>query len=181
MTTLIRTPFALKSINLRDRVRKQEANRLSVVCPAASFGERRADIDRCDLVADFFLLLVGNGVRNDDTAEAAVVDVIDGVTGEDAVDDNGVDFLSTVLHDGVGGLDEGSASISHIVDDDGNLVLDVTNKNHSGNFVGTRALLVDQGELRIQPVGDSGGTAEDKSVSLVKRKTPHTINESLTA
>lgn len=158
MTTLIRTLFALKSVYLRNRVRKQEANRLSVVCPAASFGERRANIDRCDLVADLFLLLVGNGVRNDDTAEAAVVDVVDGVTGEDTVDNNGVDFLSTVLHDGVGGLDEGSTSVCHIIDDDGNLVLDVSNKYHSGNFVGTRAFLVDQGKLRIQPVGDSGGT-----------------------
>lgn len=117
------------------------------MCPAASFSERRADIDRCDLVADFFLFFVGNGVRNDDTAETAVVDVIDGITGENAVDDNCVDFLSTVLHDGVGGFDEGPTSIGHIIDDNGNLVLDVTNKNHSGNFVGTRALLVNQGEL----------------------------------
>ena len=133
------------------------------MCPATSFGKRRADVDRCDLVTDFFLLLVGDGVRNDNTAEAAVIDVVDGVTGEDTVDDNGVDFLSTVLHDGVGSLDEGSTSVGHVVDDDGNLVLDVTNKHHSGNFVGTRALLVDQGELRIQPVGDSGGTVGGKA------------------
>lgn len=165
MTRLIRTHFALERVYLSNCVREQEANRLSVVCPAASFGECRADVNCCDPVADLFLVLVRHGVRNDDTAEAAVVDVLDGVTRKDTVDDNSVDFLSTVLHDGVGGLDKSSASIGHVVDDDGNLVLDVTNKDHSGNFVGTRALLVDQGELRIQSVSDGGGTVGENEVS----------------
>lgn len=132
------------------------------MCPAASFGERRADIDRCNLVADLLLFFVGHGVRDDDAAQAAVVDVLDGVAGEDTVDDDGVDFPSSVLHHSVGCLDESTAGIRHVVNDDGDLIFDVTNEHHAGNLVGTGTFLVDQGELRIQPVSDASGSVGGK-------------------
>lgn len=143
------------------------------MCPTASFCERGTDIDRGNLVADLFLFFVGNSVGHHNTAEAAVVDVIDGITSKYAVDDNGVDFLGTVLHHRIGCFNEGSAGIGHVVNDNGNLVLNVANKHHSGNFVGARTFLVDQGELRIQPVSESGGSdeKEKRKQALVSRYT----------
>ena len=160
---------------LRNRMRKQEANRLPIVCPAAGFRESRADIDRSNLVADLFLLFVRHGICDDNTAQAAVVDVFDRIAGKDAVYDNGVDFPGPMLHHRVGRLDKGSASIGHIVNDNGNLVLDVTNKYHSGNLVGARTFLVDQGKLRIQPVSDGGGSGKESRKSKLAHhtKTPN--------
>lgn len=137
------------------------------MCPAAGFCERRADVDRGNLIADFLLLCMRNSVRDDNPTEAALVDVFNGVTGKDAVHNNGVDFLGAVLHHCVRCLHEGSARIGHIVHNNGHLVLDVSYKNHPGNFVGARALLVDQGELRVQSVskGSSSGRIEKQYVS----------------
>lgn len=106
-------------------MREQEADRLAIVRTSAGFSKRRADIDRLDSVAHFLLILVGDGVGNDETLEAAVIQVVDGTSGENSVDNDGVDFLGAVLHYRVGGLDEGSAGVCHVVNDDGGLVLDV--------------------------------------------------------
>ena len=136
-------------------MRKQEANRLPIVCPAAGFRESRADIDRCNLVTDLFLLFVRHGIRDDNTAQAAVVDVFDRIAGKDAVYNNGVDFRGPMLHHRVGRFDKGSASIGHIVNDNGNLVLNVTDEDHAGDLVRTRTFLVDEGKLQIEAVGNT--------------------------
>ena len=51
-------------------------------------------------------------------------------------------------------LRQGSAGICHVVDQDGNLVDDITDKHHATYDVGPRALLVDQGEAPVEAVGD---------------------------
>jgi hypothetical protein len=48
------------------------------------------------------------GVGDDQTPETAVVQVGDGVAGENAVCDDGVDLFGTVLDDCIGGLDQRS-------------------------------------------------------------------------
>ena len=55
-------PWKEMYICLRNRMRKQKANRFSVMCPTTSFCERRTDIYRRNLVADLFLLFVRNSV-----------------------------------------------------------------------------------------------------------------------
>ena len=137
---------------LGNRMGKQKANRLPVMCPAAGFCERGADIDCGNLIADFLLVCMRNCVRDDNPTEAALVYVFNGVARKDAVDNNGVDFPGTVLHHCVRCLYKGSAGIGHIVHNNGYLILDISYKNHSRNFVGARAFLVDQGELRVQSV-----------------------------
>lgn len=131
---------------------KQKANRLPVMCPTAGLCKRRADIDRGDLIADLLLVCMWDCVRNDNPTEAALVDVVNGVAGQNAVDNNGVDFLGTVLHHCVRCLDKSSAGIGHIVHNNSHLVLDISYKNHSRNFIGARTLLVDKSELRVQSV-----------------------------
>lgn len=78
------------------------------MCASAGFRQCRADIDGLDLVALFLLLLVRYGVGDDQTPETAVVQVGDGVAGENAVCDDGVDLFGTVLDDCIGGLDQRS-------------------------------------------------------------------------
>lgn len=51
-----------------------------------------------------------------------------------------------------------SASISHVVNENGNLVLDITNEDHAADNVGTRSLLVDEGKGRVETVSDGCGT-----------------------
>ena len=98
-----------------------------------------------------------DSIRNDKTAKAATVQILDSLAGKNAVDDNGIDFLGTVLHDCVSGFGESAASISHIIDDDGDFALDVPDENHAGDFVGSGAFLVDQGELEVEAVGNGSG------------------------
>lgn len=90
--------------------------------------------------------------------------------------DNGKDLLSTVLVDSSGSLGKlskrirlqsrqvsnsptyGSASVSHVVNENGNLVLDITNEDHAADNVGTRSLLVDESKGRVETVSDGCGT-----------------------
>lgn len=63
--------------------------------------------------------------------------------------DDGEDFLGTVLAEGCGRFGEGTAGICHVIDDDSDLVFDATDKDHPRDLVGSRAFLVDEGELQI--------------------------------
>lgn len=112
-------------------MRKEEADRLAVVSATASLGKSRADVDGLDLIAELLLLGVGHGVGNDQPAEAAAVQVLNGLARQNAMHDNGVDFPGAVLHDGVGGLDECTAGVGHVVDDNSDLVLNVADEDHA--------------------------------------------------
>jgi hypothetical protein len=90
--------------------------------------------------------------------EAAAVQVLDGLSGQDTVDNDGVDLESAVLHDSVGSLGERTAGVGHIVNDDGNLVLDVTDKDHARDLVGTGTFLVNKSELQVQAIGNGSST-----------------------
>jgi len=142
----------------RDSMGEEEADGFTIVGTATSLSEGGADIDGLDAVALLLLVGMGDSVGDDQTAETAAVQVFDGLAGQDAVHDDGVDFLGAVLHNGVGGLDERAAGIGHVVNDDGNLVLDVADQDHAGDLVGTGTFLVNQGELEIEAIGDGSGT-----------------------
>jgi hypothetical protein len=92
--------------------------------------------------------------------ETAAVQVVDSISGENTVHNDGVNLECAVLHNGVGGLGECAAGVSHVVDDDGNLVLDITDKNHARDLVGTGAFLVDESKLQIQAIGNSSSTGK---------------------
>lgn len=68
-----------------------------------------------------------------------------------------------------------SASVGHVIHENGILVLDVTNKDHPSNLVRARALLVDEGKPRVQAIGNRGSTlgatgigGDDDAVALVE-------------
>lgn len=112
-------------------MREQEADRLAIMSPSASLRQHSTDINRLQLVAQFLLLFVGHGVCDNDATELAVIQDLDGVSTEDPVGNNGDDFLGPVLHNSVGCFGQGSAGISHIVDDDGDLILDTADQYHA--------------------------------------------------
>lgn len=73
--------------------------------------------------------------------------------------DNGDDGLRVaVVQQHLGGFGQRTARVGHIVDDDTDLIGDVTDENHSADFVSAGSLLVDQREVQVQSVGQRSGT-----------------------
>lgn len=51
-----------------------------------------------------------------------------------------------------------STGVGHVIDENGDLILDVTHEHHATNDVGARALLVDESKPGVQAVSNRGGT-----------------------
>ena len=66
---------------------------------------------------------------------------------------DGDDLARFVRHYRFGGFDQSAARVGHVVDEDGDFVLDVADEDHAGDFVGARALFVDEGEAEVEAVG----------------------------
>ena len=82
------------------------------------------------------------------------VQSLDGIATHNAMSDNSHGFFSTVLNEDICGFDQGATSICHVVYDNGNLALDVSDKHHPRHLARLRPLLVDKGKPQIQPVGN---------------------------
>lgn len=98
--------------------------------------------------------------------EAATVQVLNSLAGQNTVDNDGVDFGGTVLHDGLGSLDERPAGVGHIIDDDSDLILDVTDKDHARDLIGAGTFLVNKCELQIQAIGNGSSTKSTLALEL---------------
>ena len=53
---------------------------------------------------------------------------------------------------------EGLTGIGHVVDEDGNFILHVSNQHHAAHDIRSRPLLVDKGECCLEAVGDACST-----------------------
>lgn len=115
----------------------------------------RRDINGNDPVTQLLLLLVRNCVGANHLLKLAVVDLVDRIAAEDTVghDRNGCNCA--VLDNHVGSFTEGSASVGHVVDDNSGAALDVSDKDHAADFVGTSTLFVDERELDVEAVRNS--------------------------
>lgn len=109
-----------------------------------------------------------NCVGADHLLKLAVVDFVDGVAGEDTVGHDGNGSNCAVLDDHVGRFAEGSASVCHVVDDDGGAALDVADEDHAADFVGASTLFVDERELDVEAVGDGGCSVEAVSANYAQ-------------
>jgi hypothetical protein len=114
----------------------------------------RRDVDGHNPVAQLLLLLVRDRVGDHQVLQLTVVDLVDRVTAEDTVCNNCNGRCCAVLDDNVGCFAKCTASVCHVVDDDRNAALHVTNQDHAADFVRSGALLVDEGELGVEVVGD---------------------------
>lgn len=118
----------------------------------------RRDVDGLNTVAQGLLLFVGNSVGDDELGQLGLVELFYSIAGENAVGDNGDGAAGSVLDDDLGGLTEGTASIGHIVDDNGDFAANITDQNHARDLVGTGALLVDESEAEVEAVGDGSSS-----------------------
>lgn len=66
--------------------------------------------------------------------------------------------VPNITSQGLYELGEGATSVSHVVDQNSNLVSYISDQNHAADNVGARALLVNEGEASLQAIGNTGGT-----------------------
>lgn len=118
------------------------------------------------------------GIGHNDRLEAGIVNARNRRTRENAVRQYGIHLYrgnrsceqkfsfhfrhthlgSARFDETIGGMDNGAACIGHIVDQYGNLILNITDEHHGGHLVGLLALLVYQRELHVQAIRYGGDT-----------------------
>ena len=64
---------------------------------------------------------------------------------------NGIDLSCPILNEFVSCKADGATCICHIINKDGDAVLDVTHQCHACHLICLLALFVDEGKLNIQP------------------------------
>lgn len=78
------------------------------------------------------MVLLRNGVCHDHLVDSRSIDTRDGVTTENAVRQEGIDVSSTLLLEQLGSSRNGVAGIDEVVNEDADLVLDITHQHHAG-------------------------------------------------
>ncbi|GMT08247.1 hypothetical protein PENTCL1PPCAC_30422, partial [Pristionchus entomophagus] len=135
-------------------VREEVGHRLAVVRATNGLGENHRNIDALDLGALLHVVLLRDRVRHHDRLEGRVVQAGEGGATEDAVDAERVHLLCARLDQLVGGEADGATGVGHVIDQDGDLQMDVSDERHLLDLVGALALLVDEGEVDVEAVGD---------------------------
>jgi hypothetical protein len=120
---------------------------LAIMSSPTSLGKRRRNIDRFQLGTEPLLLSMRHRIGHDNLAQFTVVDDLNGLAREDTMRNNRNDFFGVVLFECLGGFGKRAAGIGHVVNENGNLVGYVTDKNHAGDFVRTGSLFVDKGKV----------------------------------
>jgi hypothetical protein len=117
--------------SLRRRMRKQETHTLPIMRPPNRLRQRGADIHNPQPLAPLPLIPQRHRIRNHDSAQLTPVQRLDRISAQNPMCDDGDDLASLVRHDGLGSFDERAACVGHVVDEDGDLVLDVADENHA--------------------------------------------------
>ncbi|GMR46064.1 hypothetical protein PMAYCL1PPCAC_16259, partial [Pristionchus mayeri] len=86
------------------------------------------------------VLLLRDRVRDDNGLEGRLVQTLQSRTTANAVNADGEHRRSSRLDQLVGSEADGATGVGHIVDQDGHLALDVSDKRHLLDLVGTLAL-----------------------------------------
>lgn len=132
---------------------KQETHTLPIMRSPQTLRQRGTNVNRLQTRTPLLLLRMRHRIRHHHPCQLTAVQRLDRVPAQDAVRDDGDDFLGAVRHDGLGGFDEGAAGVRHVVDEDGDLAADVADESHFRDFVGAGALFVDEGEVQVEAVG----------------------------
>lgn len=135
----------------------------SVFLPLLSFSDRdttyrRRNINRIKFRTPPLLIAMRDGICNHQLTQPAPVYFCTSIAAEDAVRDDRHHFFRAVRHEYVGRFHKCAAGVCHIVDQDRDAAVDITNKRHARDLVRLGPLLVDQGEVEVEAVGKSGGT-----------------------
>ena len=92
-------------------------------------------------------------IRDHDPRQLTIVQRLNRIAAQDTMRHYRHYFFGAMLHYRVGGFHERAACVRHVVDEDGDFVLDVPDQDHAGYFVRAGALLVDEGEAEVETVG----------------------------
>lgn len=111
--------------------------------PPNRLRQRRRNIHNPKPITHLDLSLQWHRIRNHHSTQLALIKIFNRIPAQNAMCDDSYNFPSFVGHDGLGGFDQSAAGIGHVVDENGDLVLDVADENHAGDFVGACALFVD--------------------------------------
>lgn len=139
-------------------------HRLSKVGAADGLGQDGRDVDDLNLVALCDIVRLGDRVGDDELLHAALRDDLERGAREDAVGDKGVDLGRARLEEVAGREAEGATRVGHVVDQDRDLALDGTDKDHARDLVGAFALLVEEGKLDVEAVGNRRGALGATSI-----------------
>lgn len=135
---------------------------VTIVSTTDGLGNGRADVDNTKLGAPLHLVAEWHSVGDHQGGEDASVQGLNGIARQNTVGNKGQHRLGAVLLEHRGSLDQSAAGISHVVNENGNLVLNVADKDHATDNVWPGALLVDESESGVEVIGNRGsalGTA----------------------
>jgi hypothetical protein len=133
---------------------EQERDALSIVGPSTCFCQGGADVDSLDPTAQFLFLGMWNRVGNHELLEMALIEFLTGRTTQYAVSYYCDGLFGTVLDHHLGCLDQSTAGIGHIVDDDGDSILHISYKDHARHFIWPSSFLMDQSKTKVKTIGD---------------------------
>lgn len=127
---------------IRRRMRKQKADTLTIVRPPDGLRQRRTNIHNPQSLTPLLLISKWNSVCDNHSAQLTLVECLDCVAAQDTVGYDRYDLSRAVVHDCFCGFDKRATRIGHVVDENGDFVLDVTYEYHAGDFIGAGALFV---------------------------------------
>jgi hypothetical protein len=137
-------------------MRKQKAHTLPIMRPPNRLRQRRTNIHNPQQPTPLYLITQRHRIRDHHSTQPAPIQCFNRISTQDSMGDDCHDFARFVHHYRFGGFDERAAGVGHVVDKDGDFVLDVADEHHAGDFIGARALFVDKGEAEVEAVGDGG-------------------------
>ncbi len=138
---------------------EKDADAFAIVDSTDGLREDVADFENFELGTAFTVLSLVDGVGDDDFVEGTGIDALNGITTEDTMRDEGIDFGRSFLLEQLGRTCDGVTRIREIVDQNCSLACDVSDKHHR-SVLSIRdlcwpPLFVDEGELDAQCIGDS--------------------------
>jgi hypothetical protein len=115
--------------------------------------QRRTNIHNPQQSTPLPLIPERHRIRNHYPTQLTLIQRLDRIAAQYPMSDDRNDFARLVRHDRFRGFDERTTRVRHVVDEDRDLVLDVADQHHARDFVGARALFVDEREAEIEAVG----------------------------
>ena len=135
-------------------MRKQKAHALPIMRSPNRLGKCRTNIHNPQSRTRLNLLPKRNRIGNHDPAQLTPVQCLNRIPAQNSMSDDSNDFPSSMVHDCFGGFDKRAACVSHVVYENCDFVLDVSDEDHAGDFVRAGAFFVDEGEAEVEAVGD---------------------------
>lgn len=115
---------------------KQDTDRFTMVNTSDGLGKHSSNIQNLKLVTLLLVNVLSNAVGDDHVIKSTSIDSVDSVTAQDTMTDESIDLLGTFTLEELCGARDSVRGVGKIVDEDGCLADNVTNKDHRRVFTG---------------------------------------------